>query len=215
MKNIFLTVLMGFCLGSAPLMGAPQKFEEDLHFYEILPEPPMGKVGDKIEVVEFFLYTCPHCYRFEPVVEKWLESKADDIEFTRIPALFGGAADMHGQAYYALQSMGKIEELHNAFFHAIHEEGNRLQTREALDSFIQSQGIDLEQFRQAMRSFAVVTKTNRAKSLLQRYGIRSVPSVVVDGRYKNGSGLDHDATVALIDHLAEKVRQARKAASSK
>jgi len=55
--------------------------------YKELSSPQPTRTGDKIEVLEVFWYGCPHCYQFEPVVEKWLEEKAGYIEFVRIPGV--------------------------------------------------------------------------------------------------------------------------------
>jgi len=184
-------------------------FKEDLHYSRILPEPPQGKASDKIEVVEFFMYTCPHCYDFEPTVNAWLANKPEDVEFVRVPAMFGGAANLHAKAYYALQAIGEGERVHEAFFHEIHDKKNRLRTVDAVEDFVESQGVDREKFRAAMKSFAVAAKTNRAATLLRRYGVRAVPKLVVDGRYRSGRGMNYKGMVDLSDHLIGQVRNQR------
>lgn len=209
MKRFLLNTLACLALFSIQPAVMAQAFEKNVNYHSIWPEPPVGQAGDKIEIVEFFMYSCPHCYRFEPIVKAWLKTKADDIDFVHIPAMFGGSANLYAKAYYALEAMGEIKRLHEAFFTEIHVNNNKLRTREAVEAFLQKQGVDLEKFREAMRSFAVVTKTNRAKSLLRRYNIDGVPSLVVDGRYKSGSGLTLEKLMELADHLAEKVRQER------
>ena len=211
MKNswwLLLAGLIGFG-ALAILPGVAKTFDENQDYVAILPEPAVAKPGDKIEVVEFFMHGCSHCYRFDPALEQWLKTKPDDVEFVRIPALFGRHFDRHAKAYYALQSLGKAEALHHAWFNEIHVNRNPLDTREALDAFLQAQGVDLVQFDQAMQSFSVATKVNRANTLLQRYDIRSVPSLVVDGRYKNNRGMAHDDMLLLIDDLVSKVREQR------
>ena len=44
--------------------------------YKELATAQPTSTGDKIEVVEVFWYGCPHCYHFEPVIEKWLGEKS-------------------------------------------------------------------------------------------------------------------------------------------
>ena len=210
MKKMLFVALATALVWSLPALAA--SYEENVHYQQILPEPPQGKPGDKVEVVEFFMYSCPHCYNFEPALSEWLENKPEDVEFVRVPAMFGRHNNLHAQAYYALQAMGEGERLHGAFFEAIHEHKRDLKTREAIDEFVQSQGVDLEKFREAMGSFAVAAKTNRASSLLRRYGIRGVPSLVIDGRYKNGRGLGFKDMVDLADQLVQQVRQERREA---
>jgi len=186
-------------------------FEEGKHYEQLSPQPPQGKVGDKIEVLEFFMFSCPHCYNFEPHVAKWKKSKAADVEFIKVPAMFGRHTNMHGQAFYALESMGELDRILDAFFNEIHQNGNGMKTREELDAFLAREGVDMKAFNAAMKSFAVASKSNRAASLMRRYGINGVPSLVVDGRYKSGRGHTFESMLEMTDMLTDKVRDARKA----
>lgn len=208
----FVRVVLGVCLAWTSAVLAAD-FQEGVQYTRIEPEPPQGKVGEPIEVDEFFMFSCPHCYHFEPYVLEWLKHKPEDIDFVRIPAMFGRYNNMHAQAYYALQAIGEEARLHEAFFAEIHKRRNRLTTREALDKFLASQGVDMKKFDEAMSSFAVAAKTNRAAALMRRYDIRGVPSLVVDGRYKSGRDLTFPDMPKLVEFLAEKVRQERKAAA--
>ena len=69
----------------------------------------------------------------------------------------------------------------------------------------------MKAFNAAMKSFAVASKSNRAASLMRRYGINGVPSLVVDGRYKSGRGHTFESMLEMTDMLTDKVRDARKA----
>ena len=208
---LFLPALL-FAIGGAS--AAQDDWLEGAHYHAIQPAPARND-GDPIEVIEFFMYTCPHCLEFEPYVDKWLENKPADVEFKQMPALFGGPANLHARAYYALQLIGEQERLHDALFDTIHNKGQRLGTRGALARFLEQQDVDMEKFNAAMDSFAVQTKLNRANALMRRYGVRSVPTVVVDGRYRSGSGFhSYGEKVELIDDLVAKVRQERKSGAA-
>lgn len=204
--------LMTFFVAAMLVWGLPvqaREFQENLHYSAISPEPQVGKPGDKIEVVEFFMYSCPHCYHFEPTIKAWLARQPEDVEFVRVPAMFGGAANLHAKAYYALEAMGEGERVHEAFFQEIHDKNNRLKTADAVEAFVASQGIDVEKFRASMKSFAVAAKTNRAAVLLRRYGINAVPKLVVDGRYRSERGMNFKGMVELADHLVDEIRTQR------
>lgn len=208
MKTLMILLVAAVVVWGLPAQA--RDFEENIHYSLIVPEPPQGKVGDKIEVVEFFMYTCPHCYHFEPTINAWKATKADDVEFVRVPAMFGGAANLHAKAYYALQAIGEGERVHEAFFKEIHEKKNGMKTVDALETFVQEQGVDLEAFRGAMKSFAVAAKSNRATTLMRRYGVRSVPKLIVDGRYRSERGMNFKGMVELADQLVDEIRTQRK-----
>ena len=74
--------------------------------YLVLSNPQPTSSADKIEVVELFWYGCPHCYRLEPLLQEWLDSKPDDVEFVRMPAVLGPSWELYGKAYYTAELLG-------------------------------------------------------------------------------------------------------------
>ncbi|MCB1785589.1 MAG: thiol:disulfide interchange protein DsbA/DsbL [Chromatiaceae bacterium] len=213
MRQAIVTLLTGFLL-IAGAAGA-KTFEEGLQYVRIDPQPPVG-TGEDVEVLEFFWYGCPHCRDFEPVVSKWASGLPANVKFTQVPVLFGGPADLHAQMYYALEGMGELARLHEKLFHAMHVDKNKLRDRAAVDAFMQQNGVDLAKFNEAMSSFAVAAKVNRARALMRRYGIRGVPALVVDGRYRSGSGFASYAEMTEVaDFVVAKVLAQRKAQASR
>ena len=213
MKKTMLTSLSGLMLGALLLVGSAiaKPFEEGVQYVPIQPQPPVA-TGDQVEVVEFFWYGCPHCRDFEPTVTKWSAGLPENVTFNQVPVMFGGAADLHAQVYYALEGMGELDRMHEKLFHAMNVEKKKLRTRDEVDAFLQENGVDMDKFGEAMNSFAVAAKVNRARALMRRYGIRSVPALVVDGRYRSGTGFhSYEEMTEVVDHVVDKVLAQRKA----
>ncbi|WP_457665312.1 thiol:disulfide interchange protein DsbA/DsbL [Thiolapillus sp.] len=176
-----LLVLFLLCLFSAGLLAATPKEGTD---YELIsPAPPKGS-GNEVEVLEFFMYTCPHCNHLDPKLQEWVKKLPENVKFHHMPAMFGGSANLHAKTYFALEVMGEAKRLHKLFFKAIHDQKRRLRNQKDIEKFLAENGVDLEKFRAAMKSFTVQTKANRAAALMRRYGVRSVPMMIVDGRYR-------------------------------
>ena len=89
--------------------------------YIKLPLRAYTHTGDKIEVLEFFWYGCSHCYEFEPVIEQWLDDKAEYIEFVRMPAVLGASWMPYARAYYVAQHLDVLDKIHRPLFDAILE----------------------------------------------------------------------------------------------
>jgi thiol:disulfide interchange protein DsbA len=211
-KKFIATLFAGALMLAGPALA--KSFEEGVQYVPIQPQPPMG-VGDEVEVVEFFWYGCPHCRDFEPTVSKWAGGLPANVKFAQIPAMFGGAADLHAQVFYALQGMGELERLHQKLFDTI-ASGRKLRTRDEVDTFLKENGVDMAKFSDAMNSFAVAAKVNRARSLMRRYGVRSVPAVVVDARYRSGPGFSgYQEITEVVDYVVDKVLAQRKAQASR
>ena len=81
--------------------------------------------------------------------------------------------------------------------------------RAAMNSDAFRDAMNSDAFRGAMNSFAVAAKTNRATSLMRRYGIRAVPKLVVDGRYRFERGLSYKDMTVLAEQLADEIRRER------
>jgi thiol:disulfide interchange protein DsbA len=56
-----------------PVAGPPIKLSEGKD-YNRLDHPQANEAGaGKIEVIEFFWYSCPHCNAFEPTLAHWIK----------------------------------------------------------------------------------------------------------------------------------------------
>ena len=197
-----------FCL--VPLHAAQAaSFEEGVNYHWVAPEPAEG---DRIEVIEFFWYGCPHCYSFEPFVNKWLENKPDDVVFMKMPATFPRPeVQLHAKTFYALDVIGAPAGIHNDIMAEMHDNRNRLETQQKVEDFLVTKGVDIDAFRAAFDSFAVHVKVQRAAQLAQRYGVAGVPSLVVDGQYRNGKVKSYGEMVELLDFLIDQARASRSA----
>ena len=199
-----------------------RQFDEGIHYVELFDPVPTSVPAGKIEVVEMFWYGCPHCYQMEPELEKWKASLPDDVQLVQIPGVFKGPGGnpnpnwaLHARAFYALEVLGKADGLHGKIFAAIHEQGRRLNSVDALARFVASQGIDEQKFRQAMTSLTVDTKTRKSIELTEKYGLTGVPALVVGGRYRvlNKAIASYGEMFQIVDFLVEKERSRPKKGS--
>jgi len=144
--------------------------------------PPQPTEPGKIEVLEFFAYTCPHCAVLEPLVAKWKVDLPSDVVFRSVPVAFNQNMKPFQYFYYSLEAVGRLD-LHPKFFVAIHQEKKRLFSQEAMIDWAVDQGVDRSKFTAAMSSFGVNSKATRADQLAKGYGIQGTPSIAVGGRF--------------------------------
>lgn len=198
------------------LFAATSTFKEGTHYISIKPTPPSEK-GDKVELVEFFWYGCPHCYRFEPILENWLEKgKPENVTFQSIPVIFPNnkTTTLHAKMFYALTFMNEIDRIHPIIFKALHKDRIRLRSFKKIKEFLVSNGVDGDKFEKVINSFAVQSKVQRSNFLAQRYGITGVPTLVLDQRYRSGGGMkSYEQMLELIVYLNQQVLSQRKAES--
>ncbi|MBC7514722.1 MAG: thiol:disulfide interchange protein DsbA/DsbL [Herminiimonas sp.] len=151
--------------------------------YRTLDKAQATDSGKKIEVTEFFWYSCPHCSAFEPALEDWVRKQGEHINFKRVPVAFRDSFQPQQRLFYTLEAMGKVDDMQKKVFHAIHVERKSLDTEAAIADFVATQGIDRKKFVDVYNSFGVQSKLKRAMQLQEAYKIDGVPLVAIDGRY--------------------------------
>jgi thiol:disulfide interchange protein DsbA len=184
------------------------KFTEGQHFTRMVPAQPTVGGADKIEVAEFFWYGCNHCFDFEPYLNRWSEDLPPNVRFVRVPALWNPLVRIHGQLYYTeevLANNGKLADrdgFRQAVFLEIHRRGNRLASESAIYEVFERFGVSEADFKNTWNSFEVAQKLRVADDLARRYGLASVPLIVVNGKYKT-SGAEAGSYPTLLEVMDE------------
>lgn len=209
MRNLILSaVIAGASLFAVAAQAEP--IEAGKQYVELSSAVPVAKPG-KIEVVELFWYGCPHCYHFEPTINPWIAKLPDDVNFVRVPAMFGGVWDLHGQMFITLQTMGVEAKVHSAVFEAIQKDGKKLATPEEMADFLVTQGVDKDAFLKTYNSFGVKGQVANAKRLGMAYQISGVPALIVNGKYRFdiGSSGGPEQALDVADQLIAKERASK------
>jgi len=201
MNKIVLIITFMISLMATAFQTGAAEFQEGKHYNSITPQ--QTDTGDKIEVLEFFWYGCPHCYSFEPYITAWKKNKPANVEFSRVPAIFRPDWEIQARTYYALSSMGKIEEVHIKIFEEIHKKRKRLFTKDQMVSFLVKQGIDKDEFQKHYDSFSVESMVRKAKKKQKAYRISGVPTVVINGKYTSSGSMagSYENLLKVMDHL--------------
>lgn len=188
-------------LASAPF--ARLAFAQQPSFLELNPPQPV-ETADKIEVLEFFWYGCIHCYNLEPKIETWLKTLPKDVEFRRVPAVFNERWAHDAAIFYTFEALGLLDKLHRPFFDAIHRDRLRSDNAQALNAWLEKQGVDPKKFEATLKSFGVQSKTKRAIRLTAAYKIDGTPAMAVHGRYVVPSS---EAILENVNRLVAAVRK--------
>lgn len=171
--------------------------------YEELPTAQPVQKANKVEVIEFFWYGCPHCYTFEPKLHKWEQNLPKNVNFIRQPAIFSDLWGKHAKAYFTAEALNVVDKVHADFFDVIQNNKGKLETEDQLAKFFVAHGVDEVQFRETFNSFLIDAKMRQAKAMAPRYGITGVPAVIVNGKYKITARLagSHDKMIEVMNKL--------------
>ena len=199
---------------STPAAAAGSQWQEGVNYTRVVPAQPTNVPAGQVEVLEFFWYACPHCYSLEPHVAAWLKSKPPYVTFTRVPVEWNENHRSLARLFYALEGMGKLNELHSEIFKEIQVNGDPLigpdpnnpVTAERVQvAFIKKIGLSEADFGKAYHDMNVETAMQRADQLGQRYRVTGVPTFVVNGKYVTDiamAGGTPEKLMALVSDLA-------------
>lgn len=178
--------------------------------YKELSKPQTTKTADKIEVIEFFWYGCPHCYQFEPFISSWLDNKAEFIEFIRMPAVLGKDWIDHARAFYTAEKLGVLNKIHKPLFDAMHKDRKKIFDQRSLRKFFVAHGVKAQDFDQIYQSEYVANKLKEAYLAGKNYQITGVPTVTINGKYSTGASLagSFKNVIEVVRTLAAKEYQA-------
>jgi thiol:disulfide interchange protein DsbA len=185
------TVAAATSTASAAATSGTQ-WQDGVNYTRTVPAQPTNVPAGQVEVLEFFWYACPHCYALEPTVQTWLKSKPAYITFTRVPVEWNEGHRSLAHLFYALEAMGKLNDVHGEIFKEIQVNGNPLigpdpnnaaSAERTQVSFIKKLGLSDADFEKAYQDMNVQTAMQRADQLVERYRVTAVPTFVVNGKY--------------------------------
>ncbi len=180
--------------------------------YEMVTPAQPTRDVNKVEVIEFFWYGCPHCFDFEPTIAKWAKNLPSNVVFIRQPAVFSDLWGKHAKAYYTAEALGVLDKVHQDFFDTIQIKKEHLETEEQLAKFFASHGVGETEFKAAYSSFLVDTKVRQAATLAAKYGISGVPAIVINGKYKTSGQVagSHEKMIEVMNTLIKQESTSKK-----
>ena len=193
-----------------PAMAQARQFKEGKDFKRldkpVAPDAPAGKV----DVIEFFWYSCPHCNAFEPALDAWVKAAPKDLSIRRVPVAFNASFVPQQKLFYTLEGMGKLEALHAKVFRAIHVEKAKLAKDDEILAWVNQQGVDVAKFKEVYGSFSVANQVRRASQLQDSYGVEGVPSMGVAGKYYTDGTMagSMQTVLQVVEYLAATARKA-------
>ena len=201
----------GLGLSSPTFAQGPAKFVAGKDYMKLDRAVPTETEAGKVEVIEFFWYSCPHCSAFEPTFSQWVKNAPKDVVVRRVPVAFREDFAPQQRLYFSLEAMGLLDKIHGKVFQAIHVERLPLSTDASILAWVEKQGVDKNKFADTAKSFGVASKLKRAVQLQNDFKIEGVPSLGIAGKYYTDGTLTGSMERALqvTESLLAQVRQGR------
>jgi protein dithiol oxidoreductase (disulfide-forming) len=206
---------------STPAFASPTDPKSGAEYVTLAQPQPVQAAGKKVEVIEFFMYHCPHCNALEPQFEQWVKKQGDNIVLKRVHLTFSGPNDPEAHLYLTLEALGKVDQMHAKVFKAIHVDRIRMKDDATVIDWVSKNGIDRATFVNAWNSFGVMTKLRRLPQIADAYKVDGAPTIVIDGKYQTSPATVYNsvktnnepqlfqATLQVLDALVAKAAKSK------
>jgi protein-disulfide isomerase len=151
--------------------------------------PYLGESDAQITIVEFGDYQCTFCYKFhkdslETIHKEYIESGKANLVFVDFP-LNGPDSVLAAEAAHCAKEQGKFWEMHDTLYNNWNGERTGWVTRDSIDRFAQSAGIDTTPLNECLDS-------------------KKYQQTVLD-TYEYAQGIDIDATPSFLIISGDKI----------
>lgn len=190
---------------TAGLPAQAQNFQEGVDYITLTGDASVRPDG-RVEVIEFFWFGCPSCFAFEPVLLSW--QKPDSVHFANVPAVLNRVSEFHARVYYAMELLSLNQQLMAPFYDELHVRKKRIVNSEMFHEWAVTQpGIDADSLTGTIHSFAAQTRVSQADLLASKYGVTSVPTLVIGGKYRTSPAMAGSGARSLdvVEYLVQRV----------
>lgn len=174
----FIFVL--FALLIAPLASAAPEFQEGVE-YNVVGET----ASTQPVVLEFFSYVCPHCYSFQPFMNK-LAKRNPELQLKKIPVSFLGRemGPVLQRAYAAAVLLKKEDTLTPVIFDRIHGQKKMPSNLADIKAIFLANGVAEKDFDGVINSFALNGMIAQYDKMTERFDIHGTPTIIVKDKYE-------------------------------
>ncbi|MBV8048456.1 MAG: thiol:disulfide interchange protein DsbA/DsbL [Paludibacterium sp.] len=149
-----------------------------------LPVPQPVANAKKVEVIEFFSYTCIHCYDLDVGLSNWVKTKPSYVDFKRVQIVWGPQFEPFAKLFATMNALNLTEKLHHPVFVAMVEKHVNLGDKDQLAAWLKTQpGVDVNRFMQTYNSFGINAQVASATQQTRAYAIQGTPTLVINGKF--------------------------------
>lgn len=164
--------------------------------------------ANKIEVVEFFGYFCPHCQRLDPIILRHARSFASDTVYRTEHVVWQPAHVGFARILAAVNHSGLKQQANPAIFNAVIDQRQNLGEEATFRAWAQQQPFG-SRLLAAYDDPKAAAAAQNMQQLTAKYNIEGTPTVIVGGKYELTFADGFEAGMRTLDHLVEKVRAER------
>ena len=198
---LLLTILIGFP-SQAALAGDKIRGK-----YEVIGSLDKLKGAKQVEMLEFFNFSCGHCYLFLTAVKKLHNKYKDKLFHKKYPIYWGEQTTFPAKAYYITDELGIEEKFTQELFDTNFKLHINIFQPRVVQRLSMHYKIE-DEMRAGMKSKAIEDKLNKSLALAKKYNANETPTLILNGVLKVApslSGGDVDKMTENLDLIIEDI----------
>ena len=145
---------------------------------------PTTATPDRVEIVYFFWYGSPWAREIDRELRVWAKTRPYSVKLLPAPVIFNARHEIFGaRVFFALDLLGKEEEISPLLLEAVSQKQLDFNSVPAVIQWMEQRGIPKKQFLDALDDPRTKAHTVHVKDVMKTYGVQSVPTVVINGKY--------------------------------
>jgi thiol:disulfide interchange protein DsbA len=170
------TILLAFIFLFPGTVAADEKIRGK---YEVIGDINKLKGVKTIKMLEFFNYSCGHCYRFLETSKKLRAKFKDKLHHKKYPIYWGNQTAYPAMAFYIADSVGIEEEFTQELFDTSFKSNIDIFQPKVIRFLAKEFKIEKE-MKEGMQSDAIKAKTDESLALAKKYKANETPTIIIN-----------------------------------
>ncbi|HIJ50219.1 MAG TPA: thioredoxin domain-containing protein [Nitrospinae bacterium] len=147
--------------------------------YEVIGDINKLKGAKTIKMLEFFNYSCGHCYRFLETSKKLRAKFKDKLHHKKYPIYWGNQTAYPSMAFYIADGLGMEEEFTQELFDTSFKLSVDVFQPKVIRFLAKEFKIEKE-MKEGMQSDEIKAKTDEALALAKKYKANETPTIIIN-----------------------------------
>lgn len=181
--------------------NAPFKLNQD---YSVLRNPIPAADPNSVDIINFYSYGCDSCVKVVKSLENWRKKMPYYTKIYYSPIAPTLEESYPARIFFTIEELNR-EDLKIPFLETSVDGKTNLSDIKVLVNWFDGRGINVETLNKAINSKIVQAKVDAAPTVMKMYEIDSIPTIVVNGKYKiSGNAINSNDLAPLIEYLSQK-----------
>jgi len=168
--------------------------------YEVIGSIEKLKRVKQVEMIEFFNYSCGHCYRFLETSKKLHAKFKDKLHHKKYPIYWGQQTALPAKAFYITDELGLEEKFTQELFDTNFKLHINIFQPRVIQRLSQHYKIEQE-IRDGMKSPTIEAKVNESLALASKYNANETPTIILNKILKITPTISGGTTEMMTENL--------------